>query len=246
MISPDLAEALRVAAGTQHLLVASDYDGTLSELALHPDDARPHEAAIDALRALAGYAGTTVALISGRSRAELANFTGVGDPVVLIGSHGAERPGVEVAVHDAVPGLIDAVTAIAAVVDGSVVETRPTGVTFHYRTAADRDAVAAALAAIDAGPAALPGVRTVSGKEIVELTVSNDTKGVALAELRTAVGATATLFVGDDLSDEDAFAALLPGDVGVKVGVAPTVAAYRVPDVASVGEMLEVLVSLRR
>ena len=53
-------------------------------------------------------------------------------------------------------------------------------------------------------------------------------KGEGIAFLRQATGATATVFAGDDTTDEDALARLLPGDLGVKVGLDFTQAQFRV------------------
>jgi trehalose 6-phosphate phosphatase len=52
------------------------------------------------------------------------------------------------------------------------------------------------------------------------------------------------LYVGDDVTDEDAFAALRPDDVGVKVGAGQTLARYRVADPAAVRDLLQLLVTL--
>ena len=60
----------------------------------------------------------------------------------------------------------------------------------------------------------------------------------AVKELRERTGATATLFIGDDVTDEDAFARLGAGDVGVKVGEGATAAEYRVEDPESVARLL--------
>jgi len=61
-------------------------------------------------------------------------------------------------------------------------------------------------------------------------------KGAAIAGLRLGWGADAVVFFGDDTTDEDVFATLGEGDVGVKVGDGPTLAGYRVSDPAEVGE----------
>ena len=58
--------------------------------------------------------------------------------------------------------------------------------------------------------------------------------------------ATAVLFAGDDVTDEDAFAALLPGDVGIKCGAGPTAASFSVPGIPDVARALAQVASLRR
>ena len=54
----------------------------------------------------------------------------------------------------------------------------------------------------------IPGVAVLDGKRVVELTVTPETKGTALAGLRQRMGATAVVFIGDDLTDETAFEVL--------------------------------------
>lgn len=72
-----------------------------------------------------------------------------------------------------------------------------------------------------------PGVRARRGKMVLELTVGQ------------RVGASGVLFLGDDVTDEDAFAALGPADAGVKVGDGvPTLARHRLPDTRAAAAML--------
>ena len=84
------------------------------------------------------------------------------------------------------------------------------------------------------------------GKRVVELTVTPETKGTALAGLRQRMGATAVVFIGDDLTDETAFEVLGLPDIGVKVGPGRTVALHRVGTVEGVAVLLQRLLELRR
>ena len=59
------------------------------------------------------------------------------------------------------------------------------------------------------------------GKKVFELSVVETDKGTAFAELVDEIGATATVFIGDDVTDEHAFEALGPRDLTVKVGGRP-------------------------
>ena len=85
-----------------------------------------------------------------------------------------------------------------------------------------------------------------SGKRVLETSVIQASKGEAVEFLRQATGATAVLFAGDDVTDEDALGRLLPGDVGIKVGLDFTQAAYRVEAPVHVAELLEALLRERR
>ena len=76
---------------------------------------------------------------------------------------------------------------------------------------------------------------------MLELAVTGADKGSALLRLRDDLGAAATLYLGDDRTDEDAFRALSPGDLTVKVGEGETVAGHRVADPAAVVVLLDTL-----
>ncbi|MCX6520769.1 MAG: trehalose-phosphatase [Actinobacteria bacterium] len=231
------------------VLVASDYDGTLSELVDDPGLARPNEAAVLALRLLAQLPRTHVALVSGRSLRDLAVLSGLSGEARLVGSHGSEfEPGVIDGMHPGADTLLDAITTtiadLAGRVPGARVERKPASVAFHTRQV-DPLLVPDLVASVLLGPGTMPGVSVKHGKDVVELTVVDTHKGNALQQLRAAVGADAVMFVGDDLTDEDAFTMLGPDDLGVKVGAGPTSAGHRVDDVASVAELLRLVVSRR-
>ncbi len=83
------------------------------------------------------------------------------------------------------------------------------------------------------------------GKDILEFAVRHVTKGDAVDRLRELRGADAVFFAGDDVTDEDAFAVLRDGDVGVKVGAGETRAGFRVTDPAALTDVLKQLARLR-
>ena len=68
---------------------------------------------------------------------------------------------------------------------------------------------------------------------------------MALRELKDEIGADRVLFMGDDVTDETAFAALGPSDLGVHVGLGPSLAKVTVPDPSTLADLLETLVALR-
>ena len=74
----------------------------------------------------------------------------------------------------------------------------------------------------------------------------NASKGEGIAFLRQATGATAVVFAGDDTTDEDALGSLVPGDLGVKVGLDFTQAEFRVEAPVHVCELLEALLRERK
>jgi trehalose-phosphatase len=245
-----LEGALARLAREPHLLVACDYDGTLAPIVDVPGDARPRRESVAALRALAALPDTSVAVISGRSLHDLAALSRLPEEIHLVGSHGTEFDvGFARALSVDALALRDRVTedlrAIASPLEGVMVEHKPAGAALHYRQASELDS-ATALTAVREGPALLPGVHGREGKQVIELAVVQADKGYALDAIRHQVGATAAMFVGDDVTDEDAFSRLTGPDLGVKVGAGPTFATQRVDGPDDVARLLAQLVESRR
>lgn len=262
-MTDSLEACLRRAATTDRLLVASDFDGTLAGIVDHPDAVVPDRLAVGALQDLAELPATWVAVLSGRSRAVLEEHLGHAG-LALIGSHGAEMQGVEldgVQLREAGPGepegqgdrerirrtLDDAAAALddlAEEYDGALVERKPTAVAFHYRQidTSRQDEAAGRAAALVEGNELL---RIQPGHMVVELVSGRVNKGDALDALRRAVDATATVFVGDDRTDEHAFARLGPGDLAVKIGSGDTCAPQRIASQADVAPLFRRLLTLR-
>lgn len=174
------------------------------------------------------------------------------DGVHLIGSHGSE-PDADWAddVPVGVAALRDEIAIelerIASRLPGAWVEHKPTSAALHYRMC---DPKPAAKAVTDARSLpsridTLRGAVVKNGKCVVELCALPIDKGWALARLMARLHVTATVFVGDDETDEDAFAVLSDHDLGVKVGEEPTRASIRIADVMSVEVLLDQLLRLR-
>lgn len=236
-------------AGTPVLLVACDYDGTLSHIVTHHDDAVTRPESLAALSRLAKLPHTHVAVISGRPRSQLLErFRSVPD-IELVGSHGAEfgdrvLPSVQPTLLEERDRIVGSLKSIAKTVPGVRIELKPRGVALHYRGAPE----AAIGHVMELMGSVLRGVQHMTvrlGSMVVEFASDHTNKGNALAVLRDKVGATAMLFVGDDLTDEHAFQVLSDRDVGVKVGMGDTRAQYRVSSVEAVSQLLSELASER-
>lgn len=245
----DLDRRLEEIARVPVLLIASDYDGTLAPIVDEPGSARPHREAVVALRSLAGLAQTHVAVISGRALRELARLTGLPEDVHLVGSHGSEYDlDFSSSLSPEVAALRDRIRAeladAAASAVGMTIEEKPASVALHYRQASSDDA-RRVLDEVLAGPAAIEGVVTKHGKKVLELGVVSTNKGDALENIRRRVGASAVIFLGDDVTDEDAFATLTGPDIAVKVGEGETSATFRVSGPEDVARLLARLSELR-
>ncbi|MEO0631791.1 MAG: trehalose-phosphatase, partial [Planctomycetota bacterium] len=166
----DLSDSLERLATAPTLLVASDYDGTLSPIVEDPSKAVPDRESIVALRALAQIPGTHVAVISGRSLADLAVLLGEPEGVHLVGSHGSEF---DLGFADALsPEAVELrkrveaeLESIAEAGDGFQIETKPASVAFHYRNA-DPSIAEPAVKRVEEGPATWDGVHVKRGKMV--------------------------------------------------------------------------------
>jgi len=246
-----LASDLARFAALPTVLVAVDFDGTLSPLVTEPMAARAMPGSLDVLRELAALPDTVVAIVSGRALDTLRTLSGAGDPLLLVGSHG-----VETSYADA-PTVMDddelaryrALEAeLASLLDqhpGARIERKPHSLVLHTRGMPPAEEAAA----VEAGGAVVAGrddLVVTPGKGVLEMATRHVGKGTALQELAAARGVDATFYVGDDVTDEHAFEALGPHDVTVKVGAGPTAARHRISDEAAVLELLRRLLELRR
>jgi trehalose-6-phosphatase len=289
-----LIGALEEFAARAQVLVALDFDGVLAPIVGDPDDARPLPDAVQAVHRLAAGTGVRLALVSGRTLADLRRLADPPGGALLVGSHGAQfagppgydipeaecsasdrsasdrsasdrsasdGPEVESLPEDVVPGMDEQTQALLARVTsaldrisarhpGTFVERKPAGAVLHTRQA-PRNAARRATEEALSGPSTWPGVHLTRGKEVIDLSVVDANKGVALSGLRTRLGLAprggGVLYVGDDVTDERAFAVLDDdcGDVTVKVGEGTTIARHRIDDPAAVATLLTRLADLR-
>ena len=249
VLPAELRRAVREIARTPHLLVCSDYDGTLAPIVDDPAMARPLAETVAPFRALASLPATTTAVVSGRALRDLAALSRLPAEVHLVGSHGSEFDldfvhALAQEQRDLLKRLIKECSAAIDGIDGASLERKPASVAVHLRRA-ERTAAAGVLDRLRRGAALWPGVDVSEGKEVIELLVVPTDKGHAIDVLRHQSGATATFYVGDDITDEAALAKLSGPDVGVKVGQGVTVAGHRVEDPIHVAVLLALLAEER-
>ena len=205
--------------------MASDFDGTLSHIVLDPWGANMVPLARRALRRLAAVEGVQVAILSGRTAADVAARTRVGGATYL-GNHGVERGSLArrqratsmvVEVDPADPVAVAAAERLARQLPTAipeawlVVERKGSSVAFHYRGAPDvEDAGRRVLAAVERlDPDGI--LERYPGRRILELRPLGATaKGEAMRRLLDELRPAAALMLGDDRSDAEAFRALRP------------------------------------
>jgi trehalose 6-phosphate phosphatase len=240
-----LRRALVEVARTPRLLVACDYDGTLAPIVADPFSLRPLADAVTALRSLACMPETTAAVISGRALRELAAMSRLPSEVHLVGSHGSEFDIGFVHALDEQQRrlhikLVRVLRRLANGAAGVILEVKPASVAVHVRQA-DEAVAGRVLAKARSGPCTWDGIQVTEGNAVLELSVVRTDKGEALDVVRRRCGATAALFVGDDVSAEEVFVRLSGPDLGIKVGVGATIAAHRIAGPAEVAAVLSFL-----
>ena len=202
-----------------------DFDGTLSEIVDQPGAAALVSGADKALRSLAAL--YPVAVLSGRDLADVQTRVGI-PGLWYAGSHGFEMVGPDGTYHrnetaaQAIPVLADAVAELAgrlASIPGVEVEHKTYAVAVHYRNAAPEAAAPVTAAVHDVGNRS--GLKVTSGRKVVELRPDLDwDKGSTLewiADQMTGEEPLLPIFIGDDLTDEDGFDAVLHDGVGIVV-----------------------------
>ncbi|AWB86813.1 trehalose-phosphatase [Mycetocola zhujimingii] len=252
-LSAELNAALGRLADAEHLLVALDFDGTLAPFVDNPDDSRAIPEAAEAVARLLDVSHTTVAFVSGRAVDSLQRASQAPDGILLVGSHGAEYRFDGVDTHPPlgdddlarVATLSVALEEVSAAHPGTWIEAKPAGFALHTRHLDGHAENAANDAARAAAEAAGVPAKVRDGKNVIEFSVLSVTKGDAIRHLRDYTGATAVLYAGDDVTDEDAFAVLGDGDLSLKCGEGDSVARYRVATPADVADVLARLAELR-
>jgi trehalose 6-phosphate phosphatase len=226
-----------------------DFDGTLAAIADDPDavelGAHDHDALVDLFAELGG----ALAILSGRDIADLALRAPEG--VWRIGGHGLATLSPAEAAADSKSGaeagaapaaLTSAVEALVAPMDGVRVEIKGPILAVHYRAAPHLgEELARALEAIvsDHADYALQ-----SGKMVFEAKPAHANKGAAVRALmaRPPFAGRLPVMLGDDRTDEDAFAAAQAlGGFGIKVGEGETAARYRLEAPAAVWAWLKTM-----
>lgn len=249
----ELVGSLRELARVSRLLIALDFDGTLAPEVDDPVQARALPEAHAAVLALLELPATRVALISGRSMASLEQVTDLPDSALLVGSHGVEirldHPGDAVSLDTTELRQVDVLNEVLGEVADSFdqvwLESKPAGFALHTRLATDHNSRVAHLVALSEATAEIGNLKVRKGKDVLEFSVRGTTKGDAVEHLRAYTNASAVFYAGDDVTDEDAFAALGPDDFGLKSGAGETIAAHRVAGPHQVAQVLALLAEFR-
>jgi len=249
MIPSALEHVQEIAQSSDRLAVFLDYDGTLTPIVSHPEDAWLPESMRQTLRSLAARA--PVAILSGRDLDDVRGRVLV-DGIVYAGSHGFDIAGAGGLRRELgaayLPVLDTAETELREALDeiqGAQLERKHFSVAAHYRNVNESDAFRVAQA-VDAVAARHRELRRMDGKKVYELLPDIDwDKGKAVLWLLEALelerGKVLPIYIGDDRTDEDAFSALEKRGVAILVSEQPqvTAASYWLHNPEEVEEFLQ-------
>ena len=252
-LATDLDTGLQEFAAKRRVLVCLDFDGCVAELVADALAATPVPVNAEAVERLAVLDGVELAYVSGRPLDTLRELAAPPLGTLLVGSHGAEKdlgsdsPGLQLdsAQQTARQNILEALTEIVSRHSGAWLEHKPAGAAIHVRRIDDDAQAESVLQEARDALAGIEGVYPKEGKKILEAVVLQSTKGEAIEELRAVLEPDAVLFVGDDVTDEQGFAVLGAGDIGIKVGSGETLAAHRLPGPSSLAQVLNRLADLR-
>ena len=222
-------------AGDRSLSLFFDYDGTLTPIVERPEDARFDEAMRQRVQRLAGQ--HFVAVVSGRALEDLVERVGLFS-IFFAGSHGFElrHPdgrGEEQDEAHAASARLGELGRMLAQRLGSIA-----GVQLERKRFGLLDIAAT-----------FPELTVKAGKKVFEFVPALDwDKGKALFWILDSAGRkreqTLPVYIGDDVTDEDAFRAIDGWGIGIAVGSdgpPMTAASYRLDDVEAVGRFLDLL-----
>lgn len=233
-----------------------DYDGTLTPIMPRPELAQISQEMRGLVGALAGRC--PVAIVSGRPLATVKEFLGL-ENVIYAGSHGMEIEGQEGTGlrldkgrdHvENLAALYDKLSAALSHIPGVLIQLAGYTVPVHYRLV-NPTLIPEVEEIVERELQDHPEVRRYRGKMIFEIRPNIPwDKGRAVLWIRERLGLnpenSVAFYAGDDTTDEDAFAVLDEGDVGILVTSRPrdTAARYTLKDPSEVGVFLKGLIDI--
>ncbi|WP_311223100.1 MULTISPECIES: trehalose-phosphatase [unclassified Acidovorax] len=227
---------------TAHHALFLDFDGTLADIAPHPDAVQVHPGVVPALRTLHEHLDGALAIATGRTQADIDHFL---NPLQLptASEHGAQyRLGNGMQGGVSAPDLSPVLRVLQPLLDrhpALVLERKSAGVALHYRQAIELEATC--RAAIEHALAQAPGLEVMQGKCVLEVKPAGPNKGHAIADfMRLApFEGRIPVFAGDDVTDEHGFIAVQAlGGIGIKVGPGETQALARCDDTTVLREWI--------
>jgi trehalose-phosphatase len=249
---------------SSHVLLLSDYDGTLTPIVSRPEEAVLSLPVEEKLHILAQKPMYSIGIISGRSMEDLKKMVAI-EGIYYAGNHGLEIEGPALkyvseparAAQSLIKELSKKIASSLANVPGVIVEDKGLSLSVHYRLVSpeEENTVAETFRRLTRPPLSDGRIKVTSGKKVYEVRPPIDWhKGKAIetiiGKIKSALSLESilTVYLGDDITDEDAFRTLrLPDGWSIYVGKENplSVATHYLESVNEVEEFLERLIELR-
>ncbi|MFC1522254.1 trehalose-phosphatase [Elusimicrobiota bacterium] len=234
------------------LFIGLDFDGTLAPIVSHPRLAKLSSPIKKALKKLADRNGIKIAIVSGRSLGNLKTKIDLGR-LIYAGNHGLEiaaqnktwlHPKAKLA-KNIIQELAEKLSWEIEDYSGAWVENKNVSLSLHYRSVASKRAVKTLKRTVFKFLKPHKNkIMILQGKKVFDIRPCVKwNKGDALLKVaRNACKKCRFIFIGDDVTDEEAFKTLKNKAVTVKVGFdGSTRARYRIKDHVQVQKLLELI-----
>jgi trehalose-phosphatase len=245
----------------RHLLLLSDFDGTLCKIADRPSGVKLSKKVKSSLKKLKSHPKITVGIVSGRPLKSIKEYIGLRQ-IFYVGNHGLQIDYVNLKGKSALYVLPEAKKTLALIkeiahklkqrlksIKGVIVEDKKYTLSLHYRLVKDKEKhkVKAIFNNIIRPYKKKKKVKVTSGKKVYEVRPPIDwDKGKAVLKLKKKINAKinikdlVTIYLGDDATDEDAFNVLSSKDIGIFIGSKrQSKADYKIESVSKVPQFLK-------
>ena len=252
---PDISSRVSEAP---RLLVMLDFDGTLSPIVSHTDLATLPPETRTRLVELRTAPGVSLAIISGRSVADLRRRVAV-ENITYVGNHGRElqkpgasEPETDLPIQKRMEEVAGHLTKELSGVPGVYIENKGFTVALHYRQVPESLRPQVRSCAQEIAQQLAGAIEVSEGKRVYDLFPSDGAnKGkaaLALVEERGGLPEVLPIYCGDDTTDETVFRALPTGSITAYVGdvLATSTARYQLADPGEVASLLKRISLLRR
>ena len=239
------------------VFVFLDYDGTLTPIVATPDLAVLSEEMREVVRKLSFC--TKVSIVSGRATDDVQSKVQI-DGIFYAGSHGFEivSPDGKIKINEEAQAIRQVINVVYEKlseslkdVKGALVEHVKYTISVHYRLVSD-EYFPKVKEVVEEILSKYSNLRMTSGKKVFELRPRIDWhKGKAVEWILSCLGYQPenhlVVYIGDDVTDEDAFAVLKDKGFGILVADTPrkSKAAYMIRDTQDVKRVLESLIHLK-
>lgn len=243
------ARLWRMVSVAPHRLLMVDYDGTLAPFTVNRDEARPAPGTLSLLRRIAAGTHTSVAIVSGRPLREVEELVGE-LPATFVGEHGWERRAANGILlrgpidREICEALLEGERIANAAGWGDLLELKRSAIVLHTRALGKERTAELQDLCIESWKGLARGDRMIVDRIDggVELRARGRDKGTAVLSLISqAPAGTLGVFLGDDVTDEDAFEVVQEFGFGIRVGDpgSPTLAMGSIPSCDAVRPFLE-------